>query len=135
MVSRQVHILRDGIEKGWNTTCIPQNDSFLKLDGPNIWLDICIIIGIFGLCSHISPSYEFYIIKTASTRNTISKGRYGIDIETMDATGPKVTGKAREGHQGRTYFSNNRPTPKVLYQDRLVQGCNGSGSFKSGGIS
>ena len=49
----------------------------------------------------------------------------------MESIGPKVTGTVKERGHFRTYFINNRPINKVLNQDRLTPGLNGSSDFTS----
>ena len=45
-----------------------------------------------------------------------------------------VSGKAKLGHYDRNQFINIIPILKFLYQDRMIQGCNGSASYVSGWI-
>ena len=45
----------------------------------------------------------------------------------MNTIVPKVTGKVKRGHIGRTDFGNTRTILKILYYYRLVQGKNGCG--------
>ena len=45
-----------------------------------------------------------------------------------------VSGKAKVGHYDRNQFINIIPILKFLYQDRMIQECNGSASYVSGWI-
>ena len=67
------------------------NESFAKLEQPNTWVNLRMLIGIFGFYSHFLLLYELNIrpcryifVKAASTRDTISKGRDGNNAEPME---------------------------------------------------
>ena len=51
---------------------------------------------------------EVNIFKSASTRDTISKGVDETNAKPMEYRGPKVTGTVKERHLIRIYFSNTR---------------------------
>ena len=38
-----------------------QNEAFTKLEQPNTWGDLRMLIGIFGFYSQLLPLYELYI--------------------------------------------------------------------------
>ena len=56
-----------------------------------------------------------HLVKKASTRKNILKVGDVIDAETLDSRVPEVNGKDEVGHSIRTYLSNTRSTPDILY--------------------
>ena len=86
------------ISEGGTQPAHSKNESFAKLERPNTWGDLSMVIGLFGFYSQFFPLYELYIrpwryilVKIAPTRKTISKVVDGTDSELMDIIVSKVT--------------------------------------------
>ena len=55
MFSGQVQVFRYGRDSKWNTTRTVQNEAFAKLERPDTWGDLRMIIGIFKFYSQLCP--------------------------------------------------------------------------------
>ena len=69
----------------------------------------CIIQPVLALIRAGCHTLEVHLVKTASTRDTISKEGDGNNAELMESRGPKVTVMVKERYFSRNYFSNTRP--------------------------
>ena len=76
-----------------------KNEACTKPEQPNTWEDFCMLIGVFGIYSQFFDLYDLDIkpwrkifLKSASTKDTISKVGYGTNAEPMEYRVPKVTG-------------------------------------------
>ena len=96
---------------------------------PHAHWSLRIIQPVISPIQAVHQTLEVHILKSASTRDTISKGGDVNNAEHMESKGPKVTGTVKERYFIKTYFSSTRPIYKVLHQYILFQGWNESGAF------
>ena len=61
MVSRQVQVCGMDVAEGGTQPSQSKNEYFFKLDKPNTWGELSMLIGIFVFYSQLFPLYELYI--------------------------------------------------------------------------
>ena len=76
---------------------------------PHAHWDLRILQPVLSLIKTGHQNLEVNLVKSASTRDTISKGGYGTNAETMAYRGPKVTGTVKYRYFIRTYFIKTLP--------------------------
>ena len=138
MVSGQVQVCGGGCGSRCNTTCtVPKwgffQDRETKYMGrpTHAHWDLWVLNPIISPIRAGYQTPEVHPVWSDPTRETISKVLDGTDVELMESRVPNFTGKVIEIYSIRTYFSNTRPIYKVLHQDILVQGWNGSDASAS----
>ena len=116
MVLGQVQFCRHRRGGRWNTTCTVQKLGFCQARAtkymgipPYAHWALRILHPVLAPISARHQTLEVHLVKSASTRHTISKGGDGTNAEHIEYRKPKVTGKVKEGHFISTYFSNTIP--------------------------
>ena len=120
MDSGQVQVCRDGHGSRWNKTCTVQkwgvcqyiSTKYIGKPPHAHWaLHILQIVLVPTWAGH--KTLEIHLVKSASTRDNISKGGYGTNSEPMEYIGPKVIVKAQERDLSGQILARTDPSRRL----------------------